>query len=232
MTFSGVYRSSIMKWVSKYSLIAWFLNINNKILDVSWLLFDLLIEHGSSLGNIPILTKSAFEITTNCSYREDLCTWKEVVERLLLHWINVESTGITVDGQIEFSIFIVANIAFSVVVFGDNASPIAAGAGDSIWAIFALLEKTELEKGDDKRIWRSLKLINQGRSANISLFILLIVSMNLLHRQIHTLYKSHSLGCILCIFRLKQELINLFEWRKIGISLDWTQNEEDKIYWK
>lgn len=44
----------------------------------------------------------------------------------------MESTGITVDGQIEFSIFIVANIAFSVVVFGDNASPIAAGADDSI----------------------------------------------------------------------------------------------------
>jgi len=48
------------------------------------------------LADVPILTEVAGQITPSRTKAEHRCAWQEMVERLLLDWIDAETTRTTV----------------------------------------------------------------------------------------------------------------------------------------
>lgn len=114
-----------------------------KILDIARLRFRLLSECRlvglHCLGNVPVLTELTLEVAANRSDGEDGGVGQEVIQRLLLNGVDVDSAGVPVDGKIQLSILVVANSAASHVVIRNAATLVATRADYSHRILFRLL---------------------------------------------------------------------------------------------
>lgn len=117
--------------------------VGRKDLDIARLRFRLLSECRlvglHCLGNVPVLTELTLEVAANRSDGEDGGVGQEVIQRLLLNGVDVDSAGVPVDGKIQLSILVVANSAASHVVIRNAATLVATRADYSHRILFRLL---------------------------------------------------------------------------------------------
>lgn len=85
------------------------------------------------------MTELTLEVAANRSDGEDGGVGQEVIQRLLLNGVDVDSAGVPVDGKIQLSILVVANSAASHVVIRNAATLVATRADYSHRILFRLL---------------------------------------------------------------------------------------------
>ena len=84
------------------------------------------------MGDPPVLTKGTAEVATHRPDGKGLSTWEEMVERLLLNWIHLESARMTIRRKVQLPIMVPSNSAESSIVWFDNTSSVATGASNSV----------------------------------------------------------------------------------------------------